>query len=249
MSVPCESKPLILLHGWGMDRRIFAPWLPYLQPDFRPGCWDLPGHGSRPCPPEGWDWEAELAHLRECLLGLPQPPILLGWSLGGLIALALALGPQPPIAGLVLAASSPCFVQRSDWSAGIPAAQLQAFADELEGDAAAVRRRFLALQVLGDAEARRNLPRVEDWPLPDRRCLRAGLGFLQGLDLRPALRSLPFPVLILSGSDDRIVPPAAGRYLHQALSGSVLHCLPSGHAPFLAQPAACAAALREVFLP
>jgi len=239
------KPPLVLLHGWGMDRQVFTPWLPALEEDFLVDFWDLPGHGKRPCP--GWDWEMELSALHDFLAKLAAPPILLGWSLGGLLALALALRPQPPIAGLTLVASSPCFAQRRDWSAGIPTAQLQAFARELATDAAAVRRRFLALQVLGDAEARRQLPRVEDWPLPDPVCLQAGLGFLEQQDLRSSLRPLLFPVLLLAGDYDRIVPPAASGYLHGALPGSVLRRLPTGHAPFLSQPAACAAALREVF--
>ena len=242
-----ERPTLVLLHGWGMERRVFTPWLPLLEPDFRVQAWDLPGHGARPCPSAGWQWESGLDDLSVALAALSTPPILLGWSLGGLLALALALRPSVSLAGLVLVASSPSFRQRPDWSAGVSPDLLRNFAAELDQDAQGLRRRFFALQVLGDSAARAQLPKVDDWPLPASACLQAGLQFLQDIDLRASLHALAIPVLLLHGEGDRIVPPAAAEYLHQALPGSVLRVVPAGHAPFLGQPAACAEALREVF--
>ena len=244
-----ERPNLVLVHGWGMERRVFSPWLPLLAQDFRVSTWDLPGHGARPCPAEGWRWDAELNLLQKKLADLPEKPILLGWSLGGLVALALALRPQAPLAGLALVASSPCFRQRADWSAGIATELLQHFASDLAHDALAVRKRFFALQVLGDLGARAHMPHVDAWPLPATACLQAGLQFLQDIDLRPALHGLRIPVLLLQGDGDRIVPPAAAEYLHAALPGSVLRSLHCGHVPFLSQPQSCAQALRAVLTP
>ncbi|MEY2341886.1 alpha/beta fold hydrolase [Acidithiobacillus sp. IBUN Pt1247-S3] len=242
-----ERRNLVLLHGWGMERRVFAPWLPMLAEDFTVHTWELPGHGARPCPAEGWQWETEL-DLLQAHLSVLERPILLGWSLGGLVSLALALRPQAPLSGLVLLAGSPCFQQRVDWPAGIAPQLLDDFAAELTQNAQGLRRRFFALQVLGDPNARGRMPQVDDWPLPDTACLLAGLQFLQDIDLRPALHALDIPVLLLQGEGDRIVPSAAAEYLRRALPTSVLRVLHCGHAPFLSQPVACAQALREVFL-
>ena len=243
-----QRPHLVLLHGWGMERRVFSPWLPMLEQDFHVHSWERPGHGERPCPAAGWQWETELDDLRERLAAVPAASILLGWSLGGLLALALALRGDLRLTGLVLVATSPCFVERPDWSAGIAAQTLDDFARELTRDAQGLRRRFFALQTLGDPAARARMPQIDDWPLPDRDCLQAGLGFLRDIDLRPSLHALPYPVLLLQGDADRIVLPAAAEALQQALPGSVLRLLHCGHAPFLSQPTACSQALREVFL-
>ncbi|MCE5387633.1 MAG: alpha/beta fold hydrolase [Acidithiobacillus sp.] len=240
------KAPLLLLHGWAMESRIFSTWINALAGDFRCQSWDLPGHGGKPCPPQGLDWEDSLLTLQGTVQALSRP-IVLGWSLGGLFALALALRFPELLGGLVLIDSSPCFVQREDWPWALTSSTLDAFAHELLADGRAVRRRFLALQTQGDPAARAQLAAAQRWPLPDPRCLLDGLQLLRDKDLRPQLRPLPFPVLILQGEVDRIVPPAAAKQLQSSLAGSRLQLLKAGHAPFLSHPEACSQALRSTF--
>ena len=175
-------------------------------------------------------------------------PLLLGWSLGGLLALGIALQHPELLEGLVLVSSSPAFCQRPDWSPAIPAATLEDFAQRLREDPQGTRRRFLALQVLNDPQGRRALEGLSAWPMPDQTCLADGLRLLQEVDLRSQLRRLPMPVHIVHGRQDRIVPVGANEYLHQHLTGSRFTLLEqAGHAPFLSHPQACAHALLETW--
>jgi len=238
------GPPLALIHGWGMERRIFGPWLTHLTRHFTCICLDLPGHGATPCQ-AGLSWERSLDELAQILAAWPRPH-LLGWSLGGLLALGLALRQPLALGSLQLVATSPCFVQRPGWPSALPAATLADFAERLHRDAQATRQRFIALQVLGDPTARTQLPDLRQWPLPDPRCLHDGLEILATRDLRPALRALDFPVTILHGGQDRIVPPSAGAFLAEALAARQCLLAAAGHAPFLSDPVASTHCLLEV---
>jgi pimeloyl-[acyl-carrier protein] methyl ester esterase len=243
-----QGRPLVLLHGWGMESRVFASWRPFLEAHFTCVSYDLPGHGQTPCAPSGLAWSASLEGLRQMLAQEAPKPLLLGWSLGGLLALGIALQHPELLDGLVLVSSSPAFCQRSDWSPAIPAATLEDFAQRLREDPQGTRRRFLALQVLNDPQGRRALEGLSVWPMPDQRCLADGLGLLREVDLRAQLTALPMLVHLLHGRQDRIVPIGAADYLHTRLSGSrIIRLERVGHAPFLAQPQACAQALLETW--
>lgn len=243
-----QGPALLLLHGWGMESRVFAGWRSFLEKHFTCISYDLPGHGRSPCTADGMQWADVLEQLTDMLDREVEAPILLGWSLGGLLALGLGLTQPASLKGLVLMASSPSFRQRPDWTAGIPAATLEDFGQRLHSDPQGTRKRFLALQVLGDPQGRRALEGMSNWPSPDPVCLADGLTLLHEVDLRDRLDSLSMPVQLIHGAQDRIVPPEASFYLQQHLPGSHLHVLEkAGHAPFLSQPQACRDALLEVW--
>ncbi len=65
-------------------------------------------------------------------MGRDLPPgRLMGWSLGGLYAIELALRHPEKFSELILVASNPCFVTRSDWNCAIDAAVLDTFAEDV----------------------------------------------------------------------------------------------------------------------
>jgi 2-succinyl-6-hydroxy-2,4-cyclohexadiene-1-carboxylate synthase len=103
MAASCH---LMLLHGFLGSPADWAPLgLQALGSCHTPA---LPGHGS---PPAEWpgapgDSDALLDQLESELLALPRPRFLLGYSLGGRLALALALRTHHTLDGLVLLASS-----------------------------------------------------------------------------------------------------------------------------------------------
>jgi pimeloyl-ACP methyl ester carboxylesterase len=76
--------------------------------------------------------------------------------------------------------------------------------------------------------------------------LAAGLDYLLDCDLRPLLPRLPGGAVIIQGQEDRIVPPAQGRFLQEQLPGAKLNLWPGvGHLPFLTQAAAFNRILEE----
>ncbi|MEY4762639.1 MAG: hypothetical protein RLZZ200_2495, partial [Pseudomonadota bacterium] len=81
------SLPLVCLHGWGLNLRVFDGLEDLLVASREVHAVDLPGHGASPWIPE----RATLAAQAEQILDvLPDRCALLGWSLGGQLALHLA---------------------------------------------------------------------------------------------------------------------------------------------------------------
>src|SRR5690554_5181662 len=83
---PNQGAPLVLLHGWGCDSHSWQPLVPALQALGDVIAVDLPGFGAS-APVLEFDLETVLQRLEDCL---PPRCILMGWSLGGMLALAMA---------------------------------------------------------------------------------------------------------------------------------------------------------------
>ena len=230
-----QGPDLVLLHGWALHGGMWGPWLDELALNARLHLVDLPGHGHSP-------WSADLRGLpdlaRTVARHVPKGASLLGWSLGGMIALELARQ-EPGLAGaLVLVATTPKFVAADDWQHGMQGAVLDEFARGLATDHRGTVQNFLALQTRGDersAETLRMLRRkLEAHGPPDPRALVAGLEILRTADLRDALPSISLPTLVIAGDHDRLTPAGAGRALATALPQARYREIPhSGHAPFL----------------
>src|SRR5512138_3370735 len=145
--MPSPKPVLGLLHGWGMNARVFDPLAERLMADFDVRALELPGHGGRAALSHNTlqAWADDLAQQ------LPDGATLLGWSLGGQVAMRAALDHPHKIARLVLLASTPRFVATDAWPHGMAWAELQAFGEALLADPQATLLRFLSLQTRGMA--------------------------------------------------------------------------------------------------
>ena len=239
MSLHVETRgrgpDLVLLHGWALHGGMWGPWIDELARHARLHLVDLPGHGRSP-------WSDACADLRGLAAAVrpvvPEGAVVLGWSLGGMVALELARAPRTPVASLVLVATTPRFVADADWEHGMPREVLAEFARGLAVDHAATVRNFLALQVRGDERSHETLRQLrrnlEAHGPPDPRALEAGLGILGAADLRVDLPRIAVPTLVIAGDHDRLTPPGAGRELAVRLPQARYHSISrSGHAPFL----------------
>lgn len=159
-----SGPALVLLHGWGLNLRIWDGLAAALSDRFRIIAVDLPGHGRSAWLPERSSLEEQAAQVRETVAGIAGEYSLLGWSLGGQIALQLAAaearratrpgraGAAAPIHRLVLVATTPRFVAAPDWPHGAPAERLAAQAGGLRSDYRRTVSDFLELQVRGSAD-------------------------------------------------------------------------------------------------
>ena len=231
---------VVLLHGYALHSGTWGPWLTPLSEHAELHPVDLPGHGGRP-----WTSEvrtlAELAHA--VANQVPPGAIIIGWSLGGMVALELARQGPADLHGLVLLATTPRFVASDDWPHGIDPGTLEDFGRGLVGDYDRTVRDFLALHVHGAADPQSTLRQLRaslrDQPAPDPRALAAGLEILRRTDLRSALPGIDVPALVIAGTHDRLTMPGAGEYLARALPAARLRRIAgAGHAPFLSHPAA-----------
>jgi len=237
------NTPIVFLHGWGLNGRIWHALVESL-PERACLAPDLPGYGNAPfVTPYDPDTLADR-------LATSAPAILVGWSLGGLVALAWAARRPDTVRGLVLVGATPAFVRRDDWPHGMATELFDEFARALAQDWRATLQRFLALQARGGEAARRVIERLRaelfahGEPVPE--TLAAGLELLRNTDLRPRLPAVRCPTLIVHGGHDTLCPPAAAEWLAANLAHARLALLPrAAHAPFLSHPDEFVARLTE----
>lgn len=227
------SPPLIFLHGWGQSARIW-----YLQRHtFSTARFlNLPGHGgNKDLPASAWA-DALAATLPA------TPAVLVGWSLGGMLALEVARRRPARVAALALVSTTPCFRVRPGWPHGCADSLFAEFEQASKDYSAKVMSRFFAMMLHGDGLARREY-NILAKECVDRRHpatatgLEAGLSLLAEMDLRLYLANLSFPTLVMHGEQDAVIPVGAGRALAAELPRSRFHSFAQcGHAPFLTQP-------------
>lgn len=227
-----SGPDLVLLHGWGLHGGVWSPLAEQLADHFTLHLVDLPGHGhSREGCFGGLDVIAE-----EIATRIPREYSLAGWSLGGQVAMRMAL--KSPPRHLILLATTPCFVTRSDWPAAMQPEVLADFASRLGNDYRVTLNNFLALQVLHDTVARATLRQLmktlllRGEPHPD--VLGRGLDLLAGTDLRDEVPQIAAPTLVMHGDRDMLTPVAAARWLAGNISGAnYIELSGAAHAPFL----------------
>ena len=199
------GPPLVLIPGLGGDVRLFAGVLPALAEACRVVAFDPRGAGrsEKPDAPDTIDAMADDAAGLLDELGVAGATVV-GYSMGGRIALSLALG-RPDLAGrLVLAATS----------ARTPPTRL-------------LGRRWFVMEVL----TRLPLPKGMD-PQP-RFAFEHQRRASQAFDCTDRLGRIRVPALVLHGRDDHIVPYGMGVEMERALPQSRLVTVPGGHLALL----------------
>lgn len=243
-----RGAPLVLLHGWALHAGFYAPLVPALAADRRVHAVDLPGHGRSP-PLARWTLDGVVEALERTFAAEGAAVDVLGWSLGGVVALAWAHAHPARVRRLVLVGTTPKFVAGDGWPHAVAPLTLARFADELRVAPRATLQRFLTLQVQGGEAGRATLAVLRQALLargvPEPAALSGALHALAGADLRARVPAIRQPTLVVAGTRDTLVPPAASAWLaarlpearHIALDGAA-------HAPFLSHPQAFLAAVQ-----
>jgi 2-succinyl-6-hydroxy-2,4-cyclohexadiene-1-carboxylate synthase len=237
-------QTVVLLHGFAGTRRAWDGVASRLDPKrYRPLALDLPGHGAlagaRPI--------TFTACVRRVLASAPSRFALCGYSLGGRIALHVALAAPQRVTRLVLVSSSAGIEDHAERAArrradAALAAQLESepFAQFIE------RWRGQPLfaddpprvDALARADHERNEPRALAQVL-------RGVGAGEMAPLWDRLGELEMPALVLAGERDEKYREI-GRRMAEMVPRGELEVIPGGHALALENPAALASALERV---
>jgi 3-oxoadipate enol-lactonase len=246
------GSPVVLLHGLACGKRMWFHQIRALRSRFRVIAYDQRGHGQTDAPSAATDYSA--AHLARDLVGVLdalkiERAAIVGFSLGGGPALALAASKPERVSHLVLAdvgagADDPVKIETMarQWGALIA----QGKVDELVCE--------MLRSELFKVYARRNARRRNHMAALIRATPIDGLRFTlsQVLAKRKSLfrltepmKSVRVPTLVLVGEHDYVCSKAA-RLLAQTISNASLKIIAnSGHMSPLEQPTAFSTALME----
>jgi len=246
-----QGRPLVCLHGWAMSAAVYQEMTELLSPDYQLFIPDLPGHGESTAP-LNYNLPTVAADLSFWLKSILTSSFsVLGWSLGGMLALELAQNQQLALQKLVLIGTTPQFIADDEWPHGLPGTQVRALARNLSRRFEKTLGEFFALSFAGEdipADRLRDIRRFAVYSSSPPG-LEAALGYLEILasqNQRSALKCITQPGLVLHGSLDRIAPVSAGRQLAKELPHGTLVEFPGlSHGLFLSRPEQVADEIRR----
>lgn len=229
---------VLLLHGVGGGKAYWSEQLEVLAAaGYRAVAWDMPGYGeSEMIQPYTL---AALARALERVLDrlMPKRTVLLGHSMGGMVALeAYSAFPQR-ISAMILSGTSPAFGrpdgawQREFLSQRLAPLDAGKTMAELAPD-------LVRSMVANGADAGGVKRAVQIMGVVPSATYRAALHALLSFDRRSLLPSIRVPTLALAGEVDPNAPPAVMQKMAEKIPGAIYRCLPNtGHLASLEQPA------------
>jgi len=242
-----EISELVLIHGWGFNYRVWRKFIPHIEDRWSVKCIDLPGYGS----PENkidphFDRESIDQIVNSINSDIPENAIILGWSLGGTVAIKLAQR-RSDIKALVLLASSPCFLKKQDWQHGVEPDDFNQLLSQLSKDKIKTLQTFAGLVAMGEKHPRQTINELNEYILsnvPEQETLMSGLEILRDEDLRENLVKLHCPIGMIFGENDILIKRSTGSAIQETRNDIDTIVIPeTGHAPFLSRPRETADAL------
>lgn len=249
-----EGGPRLYVHpgGPGLSSIEFAPDCGGLERLFQVGYIDPRGTGKTPKPSDAREYALD-DYVSDLDTLIAAPAFLLGFSHGGLVAQRFAARHPDKLLGLALVSTAPRFASDVDaalqrkidaaknepWIADAVLALKEEMAGQYRDDAelGAVLARELPLYFHRyDDHARQWVERISSVP-----CNGDALRYFNereftSIDLRQELKDIRARTVIVSGADDFVCPPEAGRELHEGIAGSELIVIPgAGHMVYVEQ--------------
>lgn len=230
-----HRPPVLLLHGAGGTHLHWPPEVRRLNGQ-RIFALDLPGHGKS----DGIGFQSVVDYAQSIaafIRALKLPPVILvGHSMGGAIALMLALRFPKRVRGLALVGSgarlrvSPAILESASNPATFPTA-VQTVINLAFGPQAEARLKELAAERM----------------LATRSSVLHG-DFLacDAFDVMEKVNRIKAPTLVLCGSEDKMTPVRYSEFFHETIEESQLHIIPgAGHMVMLEEPQAVAQILLD----
>ena len=233
---PEGAPPLVLIHALGTDLRLWDAVLPLLPPGLRVLRFSLRGHGLSDAPPAPYAMGALVRDAERLIehLGLREA-VVVGLSIGGLVAQGLAVKRLDLVRGLVLSNTAARIGNADVWAQRIALIEAQG----LDSIADATLERWFARPFRTSAQARLWRNMVTRTPLAGYLGCSAAIA---GTDFYTTTAGLRLPLLGIAGSEDGSTPPDLVRETVDLVPGARFALIRgAGHLPVIDQPEAWAA--------
>lgn len=232
---------IALANSLGSDMAIWDDVIDELAADFDLLLYDKRGHGLSevaPAPRGIRDHSDDLIGLLDHVGW--QDTMLCGLSVGGVIAMDLAVRAPARVTRLVLMDTAAKIGTPDAWNARIDAV--------LDGGVASIGEAIMARWFSPDYRA--GQPEAfSGWRRMLERTPAAGYAetckALRDADLTDAITGITVPTLVIAGEDDLSTPPALVEATARRIPGAIFHIIKgAGHLPCIERPADVAALLR-----
>lgn len=227
---------VVLLHGAGCNSRVWDRVLSLLSGPGTATAVDLPGHPDGPVTCDSIDRYVESVHGFISRAGRP-PPAVAGHSMGGAIAISLALSHPEDVRALVLVDTGAKLGVLPETIEGLESSPLETV------ESLITPMSFFSLDLETARAARAALS------LSNPGVFLNDYAACRGFDRRAEVARLSVPTLIVCGDRDRMTPPKWSHFLHASIQGSSLYFISeAGHMTPLEKPGPLARLVQEFLL-
>ncbi|MHB8599744.1 MAG: alpha/beta fold hydrolase [Ktedonobacteraceae bacterium] len=231
------NHPIVFIHGSGDSARAWRLQVEGLRDRHQVFAIDLPGHGQRadtlPQETTVLDYAKAAHEIIQQELHLNHP-IIAGHSLGGAVALMMALEYGDELGGLILIGTG---------------ARLRVLPASLEAARTTPQQARIVLTKAGVAPVNVEIvpPTIlSDQVEPASYILYRDLSACNIFDCMPRLQDIHLPTLIICGTDDAATPVKYSQYLHEHIAGSTLRIIAdAGHYVMREKPEIVNSAIME----
>jgi len=222
------GRTLLLVHGFPLNRRVWAPQVEAFAPVCRVIAPDLRGLGESEATAGPTAMRRYAEDLHGLMLSLDAGPVILaGHSMGGYVALAFARAFPQLLRGLVLVGTK----AGADTPAAAAARRASAEQVRAEGCEAVVESMAGKMLSAGDTDP--VMAAVVRSILAEARpegVMAALLGMAERPDAGAWLGEIRVPTLVVAGADDTLMAPAESEALARGIPGAWLELIPqAGH--------------------
>lgn len=242
-----RGEPLLMLHGWGVNSEIWTSLVDELKLFVTVYVVDLPGMGgSTLISPYTLDNIA-----KEIKANVPIKKCnILGWSLGGQVAMYLAIKMPEFVEKLILMSTTPCFVEKIDWPYGVNKQFFLNFEIEAKKNLNDSLMKFFLIQTRGinDSKKMMKFLKKEFIELRDenKSGMQSALNVLKEADLRNDVKKIDKNTLIITGDKDRLTSTKASVWLYETIKGATLKEIKgANHMPFISHKEAMTASVKK----
>ena len=232
------SQPaVVLISGWAMPAIAMERLAEVLDADDRRvSVVQLPGLvGEEPV--KEYSWDSLLDYLDLHLF--EKPVVLVGWSMGGMLASLYASRHPENVAGVVTLSSNACFVKNDSWPTAMEPAIFAGFQAGLAQDCAATLQQFTMLCSAGSENRKTRMQELQSMMAETEQesaILQCMLQLLGSIDLRSVLADIRCPVVHVLGKNDALVPESAAEQLGETYPRHRVHLVNGGHCFFMDDP-------------
>lgn len=233
---------IILIHGFPLDSAMWAPQVAALKSTTRVVAPDLPGFGDAPSTGGVMSMNEAAEHVaREAKAAGVERALVCGLSMGGYVALALWRQHAELVAGFVFANTK----AGPDDEAGADRRRQLAGRLQAEGSAFLVASPGPLFSDAAHPALWRLVKDIIDAQNPNS-IAAAALGMAVRQDSTPDLARITVPTLVITGSNDALIPPEATRPIAEGIEGARYEVIEgAGHLSNLEAPEQFNALLRE----
>lgn len=240
------GRPIVLLHGWGMQGKFFDQQLATLSSNFRVVVPDLRGHGQSSPLTDGQGLSTLVDDVSELLVDLElSEVILVGWSMGAMVAWGVMQGSNAVrIAGLVTIDMVPRLLNDTAWQYGLrdgqDASVFTPATKRMTDDWPSFTRFFVPrIFARGRQDERQALADqiINETDHNDARSMARLWMSMAEQDFRGVLSSIKVPALVIHGRLSQLYSEAANDWVAKQMPNARrVEFANSGHAPHFEEP-------------